>query len=353
MPLSNPSRKRIVILASAFLALAVLWFGGSYIWLHQKALMKLVQRSPLKSTEFKVNVPGMLYLSLVPGAGTAPSGIYTYTLDSGTFGRILADINWQLPMYYIYTSPSLSNDGRSLVFVRRGKGELTPQVFIAAPDGSGARQLTKNSSRLKRDPVMSPDSSDVAYEASNASGVAGAEIGGVPNDWSIFLTNMTGDEFRIASGTNPLFSPDGTHLLALESDGLHLFDISTGKTAKDTSAVLRLPNLSGYHWSRASISSDGSRIAWAVPDARQVIVGRISWDPLMLSVEKVIPVTAYQALFSPDGTHMAIEEVRPSSGRVDNHIVISIYDTGSWQSADAINLTKYTNTYIRLGGWGE
>lgn len=339
--------KRILILTGAVIGVVLLAYLAFLLWNQYTAPPK----SPATS-KYKIEHPGKVYLSLVPGSGSAPSGIYTYTLASGSLHRVLAEINRMLPSYYINSSPTPSNDGTLITFVRRKNSELIPQIYTALPDGTVIKQITASPEPLKRAPVLSPDKKHITFEASSDGSISSAEIGGTPDDWGVYLADMSGNTFYVTAGTNPLFSPDGTKLLVLKNDGFHLLDIRNPRKAKDAGLVLHVIGSDVYHWTRASLSHDGTRIVWAVPSTKQIFVAKIlSWNAFSVVPEKTIDIAAYQAVFSPDDNQLALEEIRPSPGRTDSHIVISIYDLASGQLSDAINLTKYMNTYIRLGGW--
>jgi TolB protein len=90
----------------------------------------------------------------------------------------------------------------------RGNGH---ELYVANPDGSGLTALT-NDELYQQAPTWSPDSSTIAFTASNQSDYA----------WEIFLVNSDGSDLRRISDyegydQDPIWSPDGT-LIAFTSD---------------------------------------------------------------------------------------------------------------------------------------
>ena len=347
---SEPTIRRFLVSFVIIAGLVLLLYAAFFAWGHRIAVLQLFQ-----TKEYKINLPGKIFLSLSPDNGSAPSGIYAYVLASGSLDRIFADISNKVPSYYVNTSPTPSNDGTLLTFVRKGNTDSVPQIYVAAPSGADVRSITATPESIKRGPVLSPAKDFIAFEASADKGIYGSETGGTPGDWGVYLTDMSGNSLRVATGTNPLFSSDGKELLILQNDGLHLFDIRKPQKPNNLGLVLPLSEPGIYRWASVSLSHDGSHIAWAIPSMQKVSVARItSWGAtISVVLEKEIPLLAYHAVFSPDGTQLALEEERPSPGKISSYIIISIYDLTSGKLQDAINLNKYTNSLIRLGGWVE
>lgn len=341
--------KRVLTLSGIVIGAVFALYLCFSAWGHRTSILRFFQGS-----EYKVNIPGKVYLSLVPDNGVAPSGIYTYEFATGSLERVLVDINSSLPSYSINTSPTLSSDGSVLAFVRRGNTETLPQIYTASSDGTGVRQITASPEMFKRGPVVSPTKELIAFSASSKV-ENGSEIEGFPDDWGVYLADASGSTWRVATGTNPLFSPDGQKLLVLRNNGFHLFDIHDAQNPADSGLALRPTETNGYVWTKAALSKDGSHIVWVVPSEGKVFVAKInSWETFSIAPKKAISVSAYQAVFSPNGKQLVLEEVRPSQTRLGNtRIILSVYDLDSGQLTDAVDLYKYRNAFIRLGGWAE
>jgi Tol biopolymer transport system component len=100
------------------------------------------------------------------------------------------------------SEPRLSGDGRRLAFCSLRSGD-NPEVWVAAADGSGARQLTDGPGQIQGSPWWSPDGSRIAFDSLAEDGhfhiwTVDAD-GGTPRQ----LTNDRGDQ------NVPTWSRDG------------------------------------------------------------------------------------------------------------------------------------------------
>jgi serine/threonine protein kinase/dipeptidyl aminopeptidase/acylaminoacyl peptidase len=104
------------------------------------------------------------------------------------------------------TAPSLSRDGKTIVYEsdRAEPGNL--DIWIQQLPGGGARRLTTDSAQ-DEDPSVSPDGSTVAFRSER-------------NGGDIYLVDATGGNERLLGirGRNPRFSPDGRRIVYWTGD---------------------------------------------------------------------------------------------------------------------------------------
>lgn len=127
------------------------------------------------------------------------------------------------------TAPSLSRDGRRLVFVRISP--VSPPrgaIWIAKADGSRAHALTSMATRYwLAAPRLSPDGRMLAYVAT---------VVNEPPHLRLMRSDGSGDVDTHLLGGSPAFAPDGSLLAclcwrgSLESFGVQAFDPRTGAT---------------------------------------------------------------------------------------------------------------------------
>ena len=133
--------------------------------------------------------------------------------------RLIASTTWE-------DEPRFSPDGSSIAFVSRRSGN--PEIWIAASDGSGARQLTELRADSLRTPRWSADGKRVVFAAtsSGASKIYMAEV-----ERQTVEAMTTGQSNDLA----PAFSPDGRRVY-FTSDrqgcwGIWALDAETGSLA--------------------------------------------------------------------------------------------------------------------------
>ena len=97
--------------------------------------------------------------------------------------------------------PSLSPDGRRLAFGSGRSGHVA--IWVAAADGSEARQLTHNTQRWPGSPAWSPDGRWIAFDSS--------EVGDEVHIWTIDAEGGTPNQITSGPGsqTVPRWSHDG------------------------------------------------------------------------------------------------------------------------------------------------
>lgn len=305
-------------------------------------------------SERPLDFKGTLYLSLIKINGQDGLGIYAFNIE-GTVGSrfttIFADKISKDGDYYINISPSVSKDGKTLVFARKKMNDPALQIFTSDISGKNIHQITNTPDKYKREPVFSPSGEFIAYISHNTKSSDKDPDPGIPESWSTYLTDIKGNAIRVADGVNPIFSPDGKKLLVLQNDGLHAFDISTWTTPKHLGLVLGTVGGGASAMMKIGVSADGKMIAWPSVSKNNVVVSRInSWDNFSISPLLVIETKAYWSVFSPDGKYLAMLEWRKDDTGKEYPIIMG-YDLSNGKSEKIVTLTSDDKSYLWFGAW--
>src|SRR5207249_10563572 len=96
--------------------------------------------------------------------------------------------------------PSLSPDGKSLIYVSRASGNW--DIYLQRVGGRNPTNLTKGSTADDTQPAFSPDGERIVFRSEREGG-------------GIYLMGATGESARRLSdfGYNPVWSPDGERVL--------------------------------------------------------------------------------------------------------------------------------------------
>ncbi len=181
--------------------------------------------------------------------------------------------------------PSLSPDGKSLIYVSRASGNW--DIYLQRVGGRNPTNLTKDSTADNTQPAFSPDGERILFRSEREGG-------------GVYLMGATGESVRRVSdfGYNPVWSPDGEEvLLATESviqpstrptkSQLWTINVSHGDRHLITEGDALQPNWSPHghriaYWSRAqggqgdvwTISTDGSNAVRVTSEAT------MDWNPV-------------------------------------------------------------------------
>jgi Tol biopolymer transport system component len=154
-------------------------------------------------------------------------------------------------------SYNISPDGEWIAF--RG-GRIQEDLYLVRPDGSGLRKLTDDRHK-DRGPSWTPDGKGLVFY-SNRSGRY--EIWQIQTDGSGLrpLTRLSGDSLWF-----PTISPDGRQMVAFNSTGSKLFELTDAGPLDDQSAK-QLPALEGIEavFSGNAWSPDGKYIGGSITD---------------------------------------------------------------------------------------
>ena len=311
------------------------------------------------------NISGKIYLSLLPlEKAKRPSSIIEQIKKTIYSSLILKEIDiyavdvssMQIENFLVdvYGNRHLkfSADGGKAVFIsdRANPNDNIRQVYTANADLSDIKQITFSDENAKKSsPAFSPDRKQIVFTVlGDDSGGNDKEAKFLPENSSIYMTDLNGNERFIVNGSNPMFSPDGKFLLALKSDGLYL----VGLEFNDSKNVIPLPDNAKTKYStimKLSMSANGNTIAWTNALASQIYIIKISsWNPFVYNLEKTITDThAFWPVFSPDGKYLAFQEVD------DNNVNprLAIIDLKNFNPIIKFNLGNYLPNAMWVTEW--
>lgn len=205
-------------------------------------------------------------------------------------------------------------DGNRIAFSRDG------ELFISNPDGSGARQLTKDTVR-DIEPSFSPDGNHMSFTS-----VRGKK--GI-----IFIMNTDGSGRRkVAEGYTSSWSPSGKQLVYYKDKGdsmdkVYVFDLSWA-----TEHLITKDSLDNYY---PSWTPDG-KIIYSFADRihkQSEVSGLCSIKADGTDRERIGTIKPWFARMAPDGTKIAYTKPNPNFN--GSHVILIDLVTGQeW------NLTK-------------
>jgi RTX calcium-binding nonapeptide repeat (4 copies)/WD40-like Beta Propeller Repeat len=273
---------------------------------------------------FSVDVP-------LPGVEPYEGGLCGIAMDGSRPERLAAP----QPMRDAAWSP----DGRRLAYLRMVGDEV--HVFVAGPEVSRARNLTRGLGSLNADPAWSPDGLQIALTAWNAQGqsrIVVAERDGTRRRALTLPVN--------GNAAQPAWAPDGRQLAVIVS--------SDPPLARDLYVVDvdgRGSRLLATGASEPTWSPDGSRIAY-------VTAGTLTVATVNGSGNRTLVQRAAAPAWSPDGRLIAFVRgddlltVRPDGGgeRVVVRGPLPVQEP-SWQAAG--NRARGTRQPCVLEGTGR
>ena len=210
------------------------------------------------------------------------------------------------------SQPSWSPDGRHLAYSKGDGG-----IWIVSADGTGRRRLTTPSRAtltIDSSPTWSPDGRRIAFSRNWKPRGDSART-------ELYVVQVRTRRRRPLTGTRkvheggPAWSPDG-RLIAFGGDrGIHVFDLSSGRSTRLTTGVHGAPD-----W-----SPDGTKLVFASGyESGAIFVANRNGA----GMRTIVPVTkdVGSPSWSPDGSRIAY--ARAVGERRKSHQILIVSSTG-------------------------
>lgn len=277
---------------------------------------------------------GKIYLTLKPDQPNTFTQIYSFDLSSKKLEKLEND-------GFVIITNSFLPGNQVQAFAVFNFGEPM-QIYTGNADMTYKKKITRSQTQLKRLPAWSPDGQYIAFAAKDSN--EGDLL--VPDNWKVYITDLEGNERLISPGSHPMFSPDGKEILALRNDGLYLFDVADKISGK---RVLPIVNGSAFLSMKLSLSKDKKMLAWTDIGKSRVYLYKIdSWDKFSINRVKEISVNAFWPVFSPDGKHLALQEI-DKVGTTNPRLIA--YNLETLEKEKLIDLSEYLQEGMFVTDW--
>lgn len=289
---------------------------------------------------------GSIYLSMVEN-GQKFMDIYVFDIVTSELDKLADD------SYFKYTG-HLSPNGSKIVYTgaRMDRGPLDTrtveqfiQVYIRDLKMGTFEPITSTLSIRKRLTRWSPDDTQIAYMTYSGEGSA-IET----NSWDIHIVDFDGVDTLVSQGVQPIWSPDGSQLLFLKNDGLHVYNIEDESIVR----VIELGGTAGIkRYTKYNVSNDGRALVFTSTNEQALLLYTISsWKPFKAEFSRRIAygdntTSAAWPVFSPDDRYLALQVLNRNTGipRVD------IYELETFARKELIDLSDYKWTASYVTDW--
>jgi Tol biopolymer transport system component len=264
-------------------------------------------------------------------------------VKAGTLEAFLAQPNNN------YLTSKFSHDGKKVALSNiNSHGNMNLYIGDAKLDTLAAIQLPP-SIVVKRSPSWSPNGKTIAFQG------RGDKKGNTQNvdSWGVYVYDTeTAASTFVASGTNPIFLPDNS-IAMLMKDGIYRV------TLPDMKVTNVLPVTGGTAGAnmKFDVSSDGKKIAWAIPEHNKVyIIDVSSWSPFVGTTTRVLLANAFWPVFSPKGEFVTMEVFdweRDATGKreaVNQRLAIYSLKEKKWTDV-VLDLTSFYQEAMFVTDW--
>src|SRR3990167_403103 len=294
-------RDKVIAAVAVVLVLSLVWFLYPSI---KSSLQRMVNGGD-KAIPFE-NLSGDIYLTLAL-SGTKLADLYEYNLGTGNLKKTFSDeADNRLRL-----TAKLSPDAQQLAFV---------------------------------DTSIDPNS-NFYYPSS---------------EWFQLrvIDKATGENTQITNTEDPSkrlgdWSPDGTKILYMKSDGLYLYDVSN-----DTKQLV-LPTTESFDATtniKMDVSDDGSWLALSLPAHRNIYLYKItSWERGIIEDKTKIEASGssiFWPVFSPDSRYLVFQEadIFPGADAAAN-TRLSVYDLKAKSYRELMKLDGFNFDVAFISDW--
>lgn len=206
---------------------------------------------------------------------------------------------------------------------------------------------SQNDLKYKREPAWSADGGKLVYMAASD---AGGDTGN-PEYWSVYLTDVLGDDRFIDRGSSPLLSPDGSVLMYLRDDGLYVRPLAAA------TSTLVWPVEHARADMKLALSRDGKRLAWSNRAGEggrgELALFSLVWTPFSMRYAGEFELPATFTAFSPSGNELAAVVPEYPFSPLPTEPQVVFIDLLSGSIEPAVNLSGFDRENAWLTEWSS
>jgi hypothetical protein len=211
------------------------------------------------------------------------------------------------------------------------------------PELERSVRVDASSITAKQNPVIS-DEGVILFNAFEGERKPASEKA---EDWSIYGV-INGEIKMFGKGFMPKWS-SSDHFVYLKNDGVYVSDLDLNALQ----IIAAEENVEVYSNSRIDVSSDGTLLAWTLPDQNRIDIYERTEGSFVKKGS--IHERSFWAAFSPNNTFLAIQTINSmATGReLDPQAQIEFYDISALQKVPELNidLKQFDQRYMYLTEW--
>jgi hypothetical protein len=279
---------------------------------------------------------GKIFLTLSPKDGSVPVNIYAYSITENNLVPVADDGAMRL-------TGKVSPDGTKFAWVAPDSSG-TLQLFVRDIASQVTEQVTFGTSTQRRLPTWSPGQTRILSNSLRE----GADRKR-PGSWMILITDLSGSEYELVSGLQPLWSPEGNEIVMLREDGIYSYMVKTQE-------LLRTMGLGQGQLfdigEKIGLSPDGTLFALSKNSSNEVVIFDVtSWSPFTIKLRHTISGgtnSPFWPVFSPDGKYMVVQWMDDAD---INRVWLSAYDTTEFKSKNLVDLSAFDSQAAFVTDW--